>query len=309
MKYLILSIFGILIGLTSTPSKAGQVYEIRDLGPLIRLQVNLDQDNDGLSDAEEERLGIFPDNCDSDEDGLFDGIEAGIIKPANPDIENDCHGLQGAGSNYHNPYLLDPLNPDSDGDGLLDGEEDFNGNGWVDSDESDPTMEDTDRDGIIDGIEAFADFDEDEIPDFDINLIKAGPDCSPPQHIYDLDCDGIPNWVDIDSDGDGCPDSEEGKRVDRNSNNIPDVYDNEAKQCAVASDGGGSVSFGGSGSSLTQEQDEPSTSGKTPAWLTDQSGGSACSLISNSSQASSEVFLLLALLVIFVFRRIGIPIL
>ncbi|MBU0744267.1 MAG: hypothetical protein KKE11_02720, partial [Gammaproteobacteria bacterium] len=151
--------------------------------------------------------------------------------------------------------------------------------------------------------------DEDGIPDFDISLINAGPDCSPPEHIYDLDCDGQPNWVDIDSDADGCPDSEEGKRIDRNSNNIPDVYDNEAKQCAQSGDGGGSVSFGGSGSSSAQEQEEPSTSGKTPAWLTDQSGGSACTLISNSSPASSEVFLMLVLLAMFVFRRIRIPIL
>lgn len=56
-----------------------------------------DSDGDGLTDAEEEELGLDPDSADSDMDGAsdFDEINKG----------------------------LDPLNADSDGDGYLDGDE------------------------------------------------------------------------------------------------------------------------------------------------------------------------------------------
>ncbi len=294
----------LIVSLIPVAVKAEEPVEVLEFEPVIMVPLVLDQDGDGLSNEEEERLGTFPDNCDSDEDGLFDAIEVGIIKPADPEAENDCHGLEPAGSNYRNPNFLDPLNPDSDGDGLLDGEEDFNGNGWVDSDESDPTLEDTDRDDISDGIEAFADFDEDGIPDFDLSLITAGPECSPPDNIYDLDCDGRPNWVDVDSDADGCPDLEEGGRIDRNSNGIPDVYDNEAKQCAQASDsGGGGVSFGGSGSAPSSDEDELAGPVSTPAWLTDQTGGSACTLTSNIPSNSIGLFIIFPVFFLLFLRR------
>ena len=43
--------------------------------------------------------------------------------------------------------MTDPLNADSDGDGLSDGEEDLNRNGRVDPGETDPNNPDTDGDG------------------------------------------------------------------------------------------------------------------------------------------------------------------
>ena len=45
----------------------------------------------------------------------------------------------------------DPLDPDTDNDGLLDGEEDANRNGKVDEGETDPCDPDTDDDGLLDG--------------------------------------------------------------------------------------------------------------------------------------------------------------
>lgn len=47
----------------------------------------------------------------------------------------------------------DPNNPDTDGDGCLDGDEDQNRNGVVDDGETDPRDPDSDDDGILDGIE------------------------------------------------------------------------------------------------------------------------------------------------------------
>ena len=50
----------------------------------------------------------------------------------------------------------DPQNPDSDGDGLLDGYEDANHNGVIESNETNPLKRDTDGDGFSDGFEVRA---------------------------------------------------------------------------------------------------------------------------------------------------------
>jgi hypothetical protein len=70
-----------------------------------------DIDGDGLDNATELVLGTYPDNPDSDSDGLNDGEEV-------------------------NQYMTDPLNADSDGDYLDDGDE-------VNVYGSDPSHDDT----------------------------------------------------------------------------------------------------------------------------------------------------------------------
>ncbi len=57
-----------------------------------------DSDKDGLTDAEEAKLGTSPSAADTDADGLFDKEETST-------------------------YETDPLNPDTDGDGYQDGAE------------------------------------------------------------------------------------------------------------------------------------------------------------------------------------------
>ena len=256
----------------------GDRDDVSGLGADETDPLNADTDNDGIKDGEERRIGTYPNACDSDEDGLSDGVEKGAILPSS--AGSGCHGLQAAGTNYNNVHVMDPLNPDSDGDGLMDGVEDANGNGWVDTYESDPSIADTDFDGLSDGVEAKGNFDLDGIPDFELQLVANGPKCSPPEDISDLDCDGVPNWIDIDSDEDGCPDSREGNRTDYNSNTIPDVYDSDAKACTGDdSGGGGSISFGGGGSSNDEQNETPAYSNSTPNWLFDQTGGGACSLV------------------------------
>lgn len=73
----------------------------KDLGPISIIELPKseikDQDQDGLSDEEEEKLGTDPKKRDSDEDGIDDQDEIRIG--------------------------TDPRNPDSDGDGISDGEE------------------------------------------------------------------------------------------------------------------------------------------------------------------------------------------
>ena len=59
-------------------------------------QAALDSDGDGLTDVEEQQLGVDPNKADTDGDGLVDGEEVNI-------------------------YHTDPLKADTDGDGISDG--------------------------------------------------------------------------------------------------------------------------------------------------------------------------------------------
>ncbi|MBN1283481.1 MAG: hypothetical protein JXA24_06905 [Proteobacteria bacterium] len=227
-----------------------------------------DTDGDGIPDGEERRLGTMRNMCDTDGDGLSDGVEMGVIQP---EVKNGCHGLMAAGTNYKNPYRMDPLNPDSDFDGLQDGEEDKNGNGWVDPDETDPSIVDTDGDGLCDYVETTGDFDGDGLPDFDFQSIRGEAGCIPPKDISDLDCDGVPNARDDDSDNDGCPDAQEGGWLDADYNGIPDIYDKDAKLCPEPASDSNS---GGSRGARTEEAQ--SALGEGPLYPTD---GGACTLV------------------------------
>ncbi|MFW9922069.1 MAG: ABC transporter substrate-binding protein [Candidatus Thorarchaeota archaeon] len=112
--------------------------------------LNPDTDGDGLIDGEEVYYyGTDPTNYDTDGDGFSDGEEIANgwdpwdpnDPPADQDIDND--GL----TDTHELQLgTDPTNPDSDGDGLLDGEE-------VYLYYTNALMNDTDLDGLIDSLE------------------------------------------------------------------------------------------------------------------------------------------------------------
>ena len=96
-----------------------------------------DADSDNLSNLDEYLLGTDPQDDDSDDDGLKDGVE--LNGGAYVDASNTG---------------TDPLNPDSDGDGLLDGAENPN-LPFVDENQpgTNPTIVDTDEDGFDDGLE------------------------------------------------------------------------------------------------------------------------------------------------------------
>jgi hypothetical protein len=104
-------------------------------GDLI-CQDNSDYDNDGLSYGEEVNIYLSnPHNSDTDDDMLDDGIEVtywGADWNANPDGD----------------LLVNLLDPDSDNDGLNDGFE-------VNILGTDPALIDTDTNGIPDGDEDY----------------------------------------------------------------------------------------------------------------------------------------------------------
>ena len=198
-----------------------------------------DSDCDGLTDEEEfsiiygydksgKPLQSDPNNRDTDGDGLLDGIELG--RTTSPDPACGCvngstdpycgcsqeeyeAGVQTECARYFRGAALpvnvtSPVIADTDGDGLMDGEEDANRNGRLDPGETDPNNPDTDGDGL-------SDYDE-------IHIHHTDPSKR------DTDGDGISDRVELesacldplnqDSDGDGCLDGAE----DSNRNGVVD---------------------------------------------------------------------------------------
>lgn len=88
-------------------------------GDRIGNQKDEDDDNDGLSDTEENRLGTDPIKNDSDNDGIPDKEE--VTEGTDP-TKQDTDG-DGLPDNQEKTLGTDPKNPDTDGDGTKDGEE------------------------------------------------------------------------------------------------------------------------------------------------------------------------------------------
>jgi len=125
------------------------------------IDIDSDQDDDGLTTREEKQWETDPLDPDSDGDGLNDGdeIKKFATNPLDPDSDSD-------GLNDGNEINLatDPLDSDSDSDGLNDGDEinlatdpldpDSDSDGLNDGNEiklaTNPLKQDTDNDGVID---------------------------------------------------------------------------------------------------------------------------------------------------------------
>lgn len=111
-----------------------------------------DSDRDGLTNAQEGYIGTDPFNPDTDGDGVIDGDE--VKKGSNP-LKPDANSAGGSFTDYDRDglfqfdeeiiYGTDPLNPDTDGDGIRDNVElgigpviSTNGTTHVTSDPLDP---------------------------------------------------------------------------------------------------------------------------------------------------------------------------
>lgn len=222
-----------------------------------------DTDGDGLSDDDEEKFGTDPEDADSDDDGVPDGLEPrptedtdgdGLINALDPDSDNDglfdgtelgfdCSGDDTDVSRGScrpdadgGATTTDPLDADTDNGGVTDGSEDSNLNGAIDEGEGDPNdvrdddaIVDSDGDGLSDDLEDTLGTDPNDADSDDDGL----PDGDEPNPSHDTDGDGLTNALDPDSDNDGLFDGTETGRGCRGADT-----DTSAGHCRPDGDGG-----------------------------------------------------------------------
>ena len=213
-----------------------------------------DDDGDGVPDADEVLCGSDPldaasapleiDLIDTDGDG-----QANCVDSDDDGDEVSDENEASLGSN--------PLNSDSDGDGLLDGEEDANQDGVIGEEETSPIDKDTDGDGLDDFLEANSCYVEEDgscLPtlgwnkdtdgdglldgiedkngngateDGETNPLVADTDNDGETDGFEVDCSSDPLDPDVtstDYDGDGICD---GKQKDSDSDGVPDGVEDE----------------------------------------------------------------------------------
>lgn len=254
-----------------------------------------DTDGDGLPDAYEVIIGSNPNDADTDDDGVPDGYEP------NPTVDTDGDGK------------INLLDPDSDGDGLLDGTElgyDCNGAGTdkaiciPDADPSthtSPLLADTDGGGVLDGGEdtnANGQVDSGETNPLD------GTDDKPCTKDADCGdtmsgrvCGSLGGCIDgcRGTDGNGCPtgmdctstDSTIGMCVD------PSMSSSSSSSASSSSGQGGAGGEGGAGGAGGSNSGAPFISG----------GGCDCSTTNSGNDMGGFAALGLALAVLRRRRR------
>ncbi len=125
--------------------------------------LDADMDDDGMSDFYEDQFAITDATLtDTDGDGLQDGCEIGWLSSAAPGVSGVL--MIPFGGTHPGVFTPDtdpatttePLEPDTDIDGLDDGEEDADHDGAVDVGETDPNDPDSDDDTFNDGDEVAA---------------------------------------------------------------------------------------------------------------------------------------------------------
>ncbi|MCL1038529.1 Ig-like domain-containing protein [Shewanella submarina] len=221
----------------NAPGQFGTAVSVDPDGDGIPIGLDKDNDNDGLSDLQEGTGDWDQDNVadyldrDSDNDGLSDTFENGL--PPALALDTDLDGIDDAwdidavgGLDDDGDGIADRFKPldtdadgspnqidiDSDGDTLPD---------WVEQVITELSGTDTNLNGVDDAIDVLvtqgADTDFDGIDD---DSIAAGA----ANDMGDVDQDGILNFIDLDSDGDGIPDEEEGEQ-DTDRDGSPDYLD------------------------------------------------------------------------------------
>lgn len=182
-----------------------------------------DKDNDGLPDNQEHKHCTSPSVADTDGDGTNDGEE---VKNGTNPILNESTGKWADSDNDGFPNVLEcaaQFNKDADNDGqpnYLDTDSDNDGlSDKVESLTSTP-INDVDNDGIDVFIDLANGSDADKTQVFK-HINKA--------RILDTDGDGVPNFLDSDSDGDGVKDGAgtEGT-ADKDGDGIPNYLDKDS---------------------------------------------------------------------------------
>lgn len=178
--------------------------------------LDLDSDNDGIQDVVEaggvdaNGDGIIDNYCDTDGDGLSQNVDANNSGRAGsgvglgaPDFDSDgilnVYDLDS--DNDGIPDIVESFGADANNDGLVDGFLDNDGDGWANQTDGDPN-----GDGLVENLAAVLVLTGND-PAY-VNCANPGtgrPGC------YTLrgnsDNHGLPNFLDLDSDGDGITDA------------------------------------------------------------------------------------------------------
>ncbi|MEO7113134.1 MAG: hypothetical protein ABI183_22035 [Polyangiaceae bacterium] len=194
------------------------------------------------------------------------------------------HDLDGILDGEETPLGTDPLNPDTDGDGLCDGTNSVNDptvTGKCIAGENGLIKQDSDKDGTIDALDTDDDNDgilsKDEVSD----VAKFG----------DPDTDNVHAWLDLDSDDDGVSDHDEGRK-EFNTKGVPDYLDPDFP---TVGGGGKTNPDGGVGSA-----DGGTISG---AGDSGSSGGCGCSQTRDTTMSDFGTASLIAGIAVFLGRK------
>jgi uncharacterized repeat protein (TIGR01451 family)/MYXO-CTERM domain-containing protein len=253
-----------------------------------------DADGDGLSDAFERAIGSNPNDADTDDDGLLDGLEANPAEDTDGDgainildVDSDNDGLYDGtelGKNCSNAATdpskkhciadadpattTSPLLKDTDGGGASDGSEDANLDGKVDNGETNPTkgngaddskVIDTDKDGLSDALEKFLHSNPNDADSDDDGALD-GAEANPAD---DTDGDGLRNVLDVDSDDDALFDGTE-LRADCN-NPATDKSKNRCIADADTATGTSPLLRDTDGGGASDGSEDPNRNGKVDA--------------------------------------------
>jgi Ig-like domain CHU_C associated/Secretion system C-terminal sorting domain len=174
--------------------------------------LDLDSDNDGIPDileagaADVNNDDVVDGFTDVNGNGLTDVYEGALaILKTGADVNSDGKADSYPNKNNDTDFRPNAYDLDSDNDGIPDVVEaygvDTNGDGKIDN------FTDTDVDGLSDNVDG--------------NILgSTGKGLKLP----DLDVDGVPNYIDLDSDNDGIPDIVETGAPDVNNNGMVDVF-------------------------------------------------------------------------------------
>ena len=198
--------------------------------------------------------------------------------------------------------LTDPLDPDTDGDGLLDGDEDKNKDGKrQDLTETDPKDPDTDKDGLTDGIELGKNPDGTDIDDAnktdalnddtDNDCILDGTEDANQNGVYDKPDETNPKDSDSDDDDLVDGDDRDGKiGEDKNCNGETDGLETDPRD--EDTDDGGEPD----GSEVLITGHDPLEPGDDRGDVALFGGGCACALERQSNDTAGVAALLVGLL-------------
>ncbi|MCI5073316.1 OmpA family protein [bacterium] len=202
--------------------------------------LDLDADGDGIPDLDESGLTVYDDNADN----LITTAEGN-------DIDDGAGDDVSGGANDDNSVLNFDEIPDSDGDGLLNFlDRDSDNDGVYDFVENGRYVCDSDDNGFITSTEvtacgALTDGDGDGLLQLDEAAAPNSDAAAPGAHTSDTD----PDYIDIDSDGDGIADWIEAYNSDIDTDVNGSISDAEYS----AANGGGDLLF----SELADSEDTP----------------------------------------------------